>query len=168
MLAAPGKSVAQQEAGEQQQLTPEQNARQSVIYYNSGVKEENSGNTDKAMEMYGTSLSFNPMNVPALERVHDILVMQGKEDSIKTALDTLSSVHPENQIMNYLRARFLDPEEADSVLLNIMNDNPLFYWGYFGLGQNYLRQGLFEEAREQFENALSLNPVIPEAQLRCH
>ena len=33
------------------------------------------------------------------------------------------------------------------------------------MGQNYLRQGLFEEAREQFENALSLNPVIPEAQL---
>ena len=116
-------------------------------------------------DRYGTSLSFNPMNVPALERVYDILVMQGKEDSIRTALDTLSFVHPENQIMNYLRARFLDPEEADSVLLIIMNDNPLFYWGYFGLGQNYLRQGLFEEAREQFENALSLNPVIPEAQL---
>lgn len=165
MLAVPGKSPAQQGTGEELPFTPEQAARQSVIYYNAGVKEENLGDSEKAVELYETSLSFDPMNVPALERVHDIRIMQGKEDSIRTALETLSTVYPGNQALKYLRARLLDPGEADSILQDITNDNPLYYWGYFGLGQNYMRQGLFEEAAEQFGNVLALNPVLPEAQL---
>ena len=73
--------------------------------------------------------------------------------------------NPGSNIYRYLRARLMELEEADSGYRAITDRDSLFYWGYFGLGQNYIRQGLFEEARNEFEKVIALNPVIPEAQL---
>ncbi len=163
-LLHPLKVQGQQET-DMPELSAAQSARKSIMFYNEGVRQENRGNMYRAVEMYETSLSYNPGYIPTLERMHDMLVMQGKEDSLRTALDEMILEQPGSNVFRYLRARLTDIEEADSAFRDISDDESFFYWGYFGLGQNYIRQGRFEEARDEFERVIALNPAIPEAQL---
>ena len=77
-LLHPLKAQGQQEV-DMPELSAAQSARKSIMFYNEGVRQENRGNLYRAVEMYETSLSYNPSYIPTLERLHDMLVMRGKK-----------------------------------------------------------------------------------------
>ena len=141
-------------------------ARRTRIYYNEGVQLHNLGNSKQAITQFDLSLLYDPLYVPAHERLQDIYrFILGKEDSIRTVYKTLKDSFPDNVEYIYLAGRLLDIEEREPEFNRAIRLDSLFYWGYYGLGNIYLTTGFFDEAVKQYKKAVAINPAIPDAEL---
>lgn len=141
------------------------NVRIAKVYHNEGVKDRNLGNTNSALANFMVSLQNDSLFIPSHEGLQDILISLGKEDSIRAVYEGMVDRYPDNPVYIYLAARFLDADEAEAEYQRVVRFDSLFYWGYVGLGQNYITRGMFEEAARQCSTAIAINPVIPDAQL---
>lgn len=146
-------------------LCQARDSRNAQIYYNDALKRNFKGHWRLAIQQLNRALSYDSLFVPAHIFRQDLLSEWGKEDSLRAYYSDLKNRYPGSVLYYFLWGRMLENrEEAKRIFDMSIQMDSLFYWGYTGRGNYYMRRNMYHLAAEDFQKAIAINPARINAQ----
>lgn len=137
-------------------------------YANMGLKFDARGEHEQAIAAYGRALEFDPENLKNHRRLISALFETGRREEATALTLRAAQLDPENPDNRYLAALALRLQgridEAIAAGLSLLETHPSEEL-YTLLGECYIKNGMLEEARAVYQQALSHFPDHPSASL---
>lgn len=121
------------------------------------------GRPTEALIDFHSALKLDPQNPEYAREIALILIAQGEYTSAQFYLGEAYRLDPQREATAVTLAVLLfgnDPEQADTLLTELIERNPESAWGYIGRSEQALFQSNLTAAERAAERALELDPEL--------
>lgn len=123
------------------------------------------GNYTEALVVVEAVVKNDPLNLPALERKVNLMILEGKEKEITKEINSLIEAYPQQPEYYYLRSvLYLYNQRGAKAIEDLISaeyyqmPQPYLEKMYINRGKAYFYNDEFPQAEEDFKQAVEINP----------